>query len=65
MGTCWRGSRGASEAGASQLWSQAEGAGVAQPGEEKAVGRPYSGLSIYKRSLYERQAFYQGLQGQA
>ena len=30
----------------SPLWGQAERAGAVQPGEEKALGRPESGLSI-------------------
>jgi len=33
--------------GAPLLWKKAERAGVVQPGEEKALGRPYHGLSIY------------------
>jgi len=38
-------------AGASLLQGQAERAGAVQPGEEKAVGRPYCILSVLKGGL--------------
>ena len=38
-------------AGASLLRGQAERVGVVQPGEEKAAGRPYCGLSVPKGGL--------------
>jgi len=37
--------------GAPLLWGKAERAGAVQPGEEKAPGRPYSGVSVLKRQL--------------
>jgi len=36
------------------LQGQAERVGGVQPGEEKAVGRPYCGLSVIKGGLQER-----------
>jgi len=33
---------------------QAETVGTVQPGEEKAPGRPYDGLSVLKGGLEER-----------
>ena len=48
--SCWNGSRGGHSndrrAGTSLLWGKAEGFGAVQPGEEKAAGRPYHGLSV-------------------
>jgi len=38
-------------AGRPLLQRKAERVGVVQPGEEKALGRPCCGLSVYKRSL--------------
>ena len=37
--------------------------GALQPGEEKAAGRPYSGLSVLKGGLQERwgQSFWKSL----
>lgn len=37
------------------LMKKCWGMWVAQPGEERALGRPYCKLSVYKGSLYERQ----------
>lgn len=34
--------------GRGHMWWQAEGAGVVEPGEEKALGRPHSGLLVPK-----------------
>jgi len=33
-------------AGGPFLWGKAEGVGAVQPGEEKALGRPYCGLPV-------------------
>ena len=38
-------------AGAPLLWGKAEGVGVVQPGEEKALGRPYCSFSVVKGGL--------------
>ena len=38
-------------AGAPHLWRQAEGAGLAQPGEENALGRPHCGPPVLKGTL--------------
>jgi len=38
-------------AGALLLWRQAGGIGLIQPGKEKAVGKPHSGLPVFKGSL--------------
>ncbi|PKU28404.1 hypothetical protein llap_21292 [Limosa lapponica baueri] len=50
-------------AGTPLLGGQAERAGVVQPGEEKALGRPYSNLPIPKGGLQERWGgtLYQGV----
>lgn len=47
-----------------QGWREAERAGVVQPEEEKAVGKPYSDIPVPKGSLQERQGgtFYTGMQ---
>lgn len=45
LGWVQRRSRGCSETGAALLWGEAEGVGVAQPGE-KAVGRPNPNHSV-------------------
>lgn len=37
--------------GTSLHWGQAERVGIVQPGEEKALGKPYCSLSIYKGDL--------------
>jgi len=37
--------------GAPLLQRQAEGAGLVQPGKEKAPGRPYCGLPVLRGSL--------------
>jgi len=49
-------------AGAPPLWGKAEGVGAVQPGEEKAAGRPYWGLSVLKGGLQEtwRRTFTRG-----
>jgi len=56
--TCWTGSRGGHKndqrAGTPLLGGKAERVGVVQPGEEKALGRPYSGLSGLKRGLNKK-----------
>lgn len=39
--------------GAPLLWGQAEGAGVAQLGEEKALGRPHCGLPVPKGGCWK------------
>jgi len=38
-------------AGGPRLWGKAERVGVVQPGEEKALWRPYCGLSVLKGGL--------------
>ena len=40
-------------AGAPLLWGQTERAEAFQPGEEKAPGGPYSGLSVHEEGLWE------------
>jgi len=49
-------------AGTPFLRGQAERAGAVQPGEEKAVGRPYCSLPVPDRGLQEswRGTFYKG-----
>jgi len=42
--------------GTPPLCGQAERAGAVQPGEEKALGRPESGLSVSKGGLCEKRA---------
>ena len=48
--TCWSKCRGGlkddQRAGAPLLWGKAERGGVVQPGEEQAMGRPCSSLSV-------------------
>ena len=53
--TCWRGSRGGGHKndqgdGTPLLWGKAERVGAVKPGEEKAVGRHYSSLSVPERA---------------
>lgn len=36
------------------MMRKAERVGIIQPGEAKAPGSPYCGLSIHKRNLYKR-----------
>ncbi|PKU42453.1 rna-directed dna polymerase from mobile element jockey-like [Limosa lapponica baueri] len=48
------GHKNGQRAGAPLLQGQAERAGVVQPGEEKALGRPYGSLPVLKRGLQER-----------
>ena len=56
--TWWSGSRGGHKNdqrdGTPLLRREAERVGAVQPGEEKAVGRPYCGLSVLKGGLYKR-----------
>ena len=56
--TCWCGAREGHKndlrVGTSLLWGQAGRAGAVQPGEEKALGSPYCGLSVLKGVLSER-----------
>jgi len=50
-------------AGTPLLRGKAERLGAVQPGEEKAAGRPYSGLPVHEGGLQEswRGTFYKGL----
>ena len=41
--------------GTPPLWGQAERAGAVQPGGEKALGRPESGLSVSKWEGYKKE----------
>jgi len=50
--TCWSRSRGGPQKHFS--WGQAERVGAVQPGEEKALGIPYSSLLVLKGDLYKR-----------
>jgi len=69
LSSCWSRSRGGpwryQRAGVPPLWGQAERAGAVQPGEEKAVRQPYSGLQ-YLRGLQESWGgtFYNGMEQQ-
>ncbi|KAK4832689.1 hypothetical protein QYF61_025150 [Mycteria americana] len=53
--SCGSGSRGDhgndQRAGTPLLWRKAGRVGVVQPGEEKALGRPYGGLTVLKGGL--------------
>ena len=53
--TCWSGARGGHKndlrAGTALPRGQAGRSGAVQPGEEKAAGRPYCGLSVLTGGL--------------
>ena len=61
---CWReGCENGQKAGMPLLWRRAERVGVVQPGEGKALGRPYSSLPVAKGGLQEsrRGTFYKAV----
>ena len=47
--------------GTALIWGQTERVGAVQPGEEKALGKPYCSLSVFNRGLSRKRGGVRGV----